>query len=91
MIELKWDFYEGSWDAISQMMADDLQLQWTINVMEDGTFDVNSADSELQSSSVKIPTFATLAAAKKHCQDCENELIADAAMWARIDGGKVER
>lgn len=88
---LQWDFYEGTWDASSQIMADECNLVWRIEVMEDGTFNVNESDSELRpNSKVKHATFTAFADAVKHCQDCENELVADAAMWDGIDGGKVE-
>ena len=89
---LEWDYYEGTWDAVSQLQADDCNLQWRIEVMEDGTFNVNESDSELRpNSKIKYTAFATFADAVKHCQDCENELVADVAFWSRIDGGKVER
>jgi hypothetical protein len=91
MSQLQWDYYEGTWDAASEIQADECGLVWRIKVMEDGTFDVNESDSELTNSKVKRPTFQTFAKAVKHCQDSENELVADAAMWSRIDGGKVER
>lgn len=89
-IILQWDFYQGDWDANSQIGHDGVAFSWCIRVMEDGTFDVNESSSELRNSKVKHATFATFAEAVKHCQDCENELVADAAMWDGIDGGKVE-
>jgi hypothetical protein len=91
MTQLQWDYYKGTWDAQSQAQAEECNLIWRIEVMEDGTFDVNESDSELTNSKVKHKTFSTFAEAARHCQDSENELVADAAMWSRIDGGKVER
>ena len=88
MADLQWEYYMGGWDANSQIQDDGIPLAWAIIVLEDGTFDVNESSSELRNSKVKINTFSAFAEAAKHCQDCENELVSDVAMWARIDAKK---
>ena len=88
MADLQWDYYEGTWDASSEIEEDEAPCNWRIVVQEDGTFDVNQTDTYLRNSKVKINTFSAFAEAAKHCQDCENELVSDVAMWARIDAKK---
>ena len=87
---LKWDYYQGSWDASSEIKEDDCPLGWSINVMEDGTFDTNETDIEIRESKVKVPAFKTLEEAKQHCQAAEDEIVADAATAAR-DNAKYRK
>ena len=83
---LKWDYYQGNWDASSEIKEDDdSPLGWSINVLEDGTFDTNESHTELRNSKVKVPAFKTLEEAKQHCQSAEDEIVADAATMARSD------
>jgi hypothetical protein len=82
---LKWDYYQGSWDACSEIKEDGISYLWSINVLEDGTFDTNESHIELRNSKVKVSSFKTLEEAKQHCQAAEDEIVADAATAARAE------
>ena len=75
---LEWEYdHEGTWSAASTMGHDGVCFIWRIGACEDGTFDVNETDSELCATRNKVKTFLGLAAAKSHCQEREDEMVAD--------------
>lgn len=73
---LSWEFSDGStWTAFSATGTAVNPFLWRIGVCEDGTFDINETDNELQPAfglgSRKVPTFPTLEAAKQFCEEAE--------------------
>lgn len=71
MNRLTWQWLGGGvWCAYS--VAEDMgcRFEYEIAVCDDGTFDVSESDTELVGTE-KIPTFATLAEAKKWCEEKE--------------------
>lgn len=54
----------GMWSAASRLHDEGSPFYWHINVLEDGTFSVGNSDSGLTG---KVPSFASLDAAKEWC------------------------
>lgn len=85
---LTWEFCDGgTWTAFSETGEAANPFLWRIVVCEDGTFDVNESDSELQPAfevgSRKVPTFKSLNEAKNFCEESEVRCIQQQALNAK--------
>ena len=77
---LTWEFVDrGTWTAYSSVGTPDNPFLFRIDVLEDGTFDVNRSDSELipafDSGRRSITVLQTLHDAKQLCEEAEMNAI----------------
>lgn len=85
---LTWEFVDGgTWTSFSAVGEASNPFLWRIVVCEDGTFDVNESDSELQPAfdvgTRKVPRLKSLKEAKNFCEESEIRCIQQQALNAK--------